>query len=233
MTTDFHSHILPGIDDGSSSLQMSVAMLRAMARQGITRVVATPHFYAHRDTPQAFLERRNRALQQLQQALEGEKDLPRIIPAAEVYYFAGMSASESLPSLTIGHTPYVLVEMPEAPWTRSMYRELENIRIRQGLIPVIAHIDRYITPTRQHGIPAALENMDVLIQANAGFFLDWRKRRLAFKLLQRDGIHLLGSDCHDLTDRPPNLDRAMAAIERKLGKAPLERIGQYEAYILD
>ena len=113
-----------------------------------------------------------------------------------------------------------------------MYRELENIRINHGLIPVIAHIDRYITPARQHGIPAALENMDVLVQANAGFFLNWHTRRLAVKLLQRDGIHLLGSDCHDLIDRPPNLDRAVAAIDRKLGKAPLERIEEYEAYIL-
>lgn len=231
MITDFHSHILPAIDDGSRSVKMSVAMLRTMARQGVTKVVATPHFYAHRDTPQAFLERRDQARQRLQQALEGQQ-LPQIILAAEVYYFPGMSASESLPALAIGDTPYILVEMPQAPWSGGMYRELENIRIRQGLIPVIAHIDRYITPARQHGIPATLENMDLLVQANAGFFLDWRTRRLAFKLLERDCIHLLGSDCHDMTDRPPNLAYAVDAIERKLGKEPLERIKEYEAYIL-
>ena len=55
---DFHSHILPGVDDGSRSVEESLEMLRAVARQGIGTVVATPPFYANHDTPERFLRRR-------------------------------------------------------------------------------------------------------------------------------------------------------------------------------
>ena len=55
---DFHSHILPGIDDGSASVEQSIAMLRMEAEQGIDHVVATPHFYPQYDTPEHFLRKR-------------------------------------------------------------------------------------------------------------------------------------------------------------------------------
>ena len=58
---DFHSHILPGIDDGSKSVEMSIKMLRREAQQGISRVVATPHFYPQTDNPERFLRRRAEA----------------------------------------------------------------------------------------------------------------------------------------------------------------------------
>ena len=61
MMVDFHSHILPALDDGSANVEESIAMLRAEAEQGITRVVATPHFYIRRDDPEAFLARRSRS----------------------------------------------------------------------------------------------------------------------------------------------------------------------------
>ena len=58
---DFHSHILPGIDDGSRNVEESIALLRKEAEQGITHVIATPHFYPQHDTPERFLKRRNEA----------------------------------------------------------------------------------------------------------------------------------------------------------------------------
>lgn len=232
MITDFHSHILPGIDDGSASLEMSIAMLQKMAKQGITRVVATPHFYAHRDTPNRFLLRRAKAEALLRQEMSKHTDLPELIVGAEVYYFPGMSNSSMLPALAISGTDYILVEMHDSPWSESMYRELENIRIRQGLTPIIAHVDRYITPFKQHGIPERLRSMEIGVQANASFFLHWQTRRLALALLQEDYIHLLGSDCHDLKRRSPNLDEAVEIICRKLGDRPLRHIERYESHIL-
>lgn len=232
ITTDFHSHILPGIDDGSSSVEMSLCMLQRLAEQGITRVVATPHFYPHRDRPELFLARRAQSMAQLQQAMEGYTGLPQVILGAEVYYFPGISRSEILPRLAIGDTGCILIEMPHAHWSEDMYAELENIRLQHGLIPVIAHVDRYMTPMRQHGIPERLAQLEVLVQANGSFFLHRRVRRLAMKLLQADRIHLLGSDCHDLTHRGPNLDRAVDAIRQALGEAPIERLRQHEKQIL-
>ena len=232
MQTDFHSHILPGIDDGSKSVRMSIAMLRRLAAQGITRVVATPHFYAHQNSPEKFFARRDAAESTLRQAMAQVSGLPEVIVGAEVCYFPGMSGTDLLPALTIGSTSYILVEMPHGPWTQGMYRELENIRNRHGLMPIIAHVDRYIKPLQQYGIPDRLYDMEMVVQANAGFFMDWRTRRLAVKMLENDRIQLLGSDCHNMSDRPPYLAGAMDTIRQKLGKEALLRIAEYESYIL-
>ena len=58
---DLHTHILPNVDDGSSSLEESLALLRMLASQGVTLTAATPHFYATSDTPEKFFRRREAA----------------------------------------------------------------------------------------------------------------------------------------------------------------------------
>jgi len=221
---DFHSHILPGMDDGSSGPEESLQMLRLEAEQNIHTVVATPHFYAHRDQPEAFLRRREQSLLQLKAAVAGEGDLPRVLCGAEVFWFAGMGRCAELQLLATEGTGTVLVEMPPAPWSPAVYRELEDIRGNLGLIPVVAHIDRYIRPLRTYGIPRTLAQMPVLVQANAGFFLRRSTAPLALRMLQQEQIHLLGSDCHDLRSRRPNLGEAASRICEKLGNAPLDRI---------
>ncbi|MBQ8833650.1 MAG: capsular polysaccharide biosynthesis protein [Oscillospiraceae bacterium] len=230
--TDFHSHVLPGIDDGSGSVEESIAMLRLEAEQGIRRVIATPHFYAQYETPEEFLRKRNRAEARLRKAIEGCEGLPKLGVGAEVYFFRGMSQSDFLPWLTIRGKRCILIEMPPAPWTEDVYRELAAIRERQGLIPIIAHIDRYIAPLRTYGIPRKLAELPVLVQANAGFFLEKSTAGMAIRMLKADQIHLLGSDCHNMTSRTPNLQAAMDCIREKLGDAPLRRIRRYERQIL-
>ena len=222
--TDFHSHILPGIDDGSASVEESIAMLRMEAEQGIGHVVATPHFYANYDTPERFLRRRAEAESLLRQELLKHPELPRISVGAEVYFFSGISDSDMLNRLTIGEKRCILIEMPHAPWTTSMYRELEGIWVKQGLMPIIAHIDRYIGPFRTFGIPERLAELPVMVQANAEFFLERRTSRMALRMLREDRIQLLGSDCHNLRSRKPNLGEAVNLIERKLEPEVLERV---------
>ena len=233
MITDFHSHVLPGIDDGSKSVEESVAMLRMEAAQGISRVVATPHFYARYESPDGFLQKRDASEKVLRAAMVRENDLPELFIGAEVYYYRGISESEFLPQLAIRGTNCVLIEMPPSPWEDSMYRELVKIREKRGLLPIIAHIDRYIAPFRTFGIPERLEELPVLVQANAEFFLERATARLAMKLLKADKIQLLGSDCHNLKSRKPDLGEAMKQIERKLGKPILEKLSNYEAVVLD
>lgn len=229
---DFHSHVLPGIDDGSASVEESLEMLRAQARQGFSHVVATPHFYAHYDSPEVFLERRAEALQSLRGALEADPELPQVSLGAEVYYFRGISDSDMLPALTMAGRPYILIEMPQAPWTESMYRDLEGIWNKHDIMPIIAHIDRYIRPLKTHHIPERLAELPVLVQANASFFLDSGTARMALQLLKKDRIHLLGSDAHNLRSRRPRLGEAVEIIERKLGSNALERICQYQEDVL-
>lgn len=232
ISTDFHSHVLPGVDDGSRSVKESLKMLSMEAAQGIRRVVATPHFYANHDTPERFLKRREAAWSRLREAMADSPELPQIILGAEVYYFPGMSESDVLPALTIGGSEFLLLEMPQGPWTQSMYREMEAIYVRQGITPIIAHVDRYIGPFRTRGIPKKLEELPVLVQANAEFFLDRYTGRMALRMLQQENIHLLGSDCHDLTSRKPNLGEALIQIENRLGKHPVSRIREYEDMVL-
>ena len=69
MTIDFHSHVLPGVDDGSATVEESLRMLRLQAEQGVTHVVATPHFYPMQDSPNRFLERRAKTEKRLRQAM--------------------------------------------------------------------------------------------------------------------------------------------------------------------
>lgn len=70
------------------------------------------------------------------------------------------------------------------------------------------------------------------VQANAAFFLHPSTRRMALRLLRGDKVHLLGSDCHNLTSRAPNLGAAIAVIEKHLGEEPLARLSQYGNDIL-
>lgn len=229
---DFHTHILPKVDDGSKSVQESLAMLKLEAEQGIGHVVATPHFYPSYDSPEAFLAKRSRAEAQLREALEKHPDLPKLSIGAEVHYFSGISESDILQELTIGKNRCILIEMPQSVWTEGMYRELENIYLRQGLTPVIAHLDRYIRPFRTHKIPERLQELPVLVQANASFFLDRSTYRMAMRLLRENKIQLLGSDTHNLTNRAPNLGQAVARIEAALGSGIFAQICEFQNHVL-
>lgn len=231
MITDFHSHILPAIDDGSKNIEESLEMLRCMSEQGIRRVVATPHFYADRDRPENFLCRRKRALDEVLAVIDELDGIPEILLGAEVAYFHGMSESRALQDLVIEGTQAILVEMPMGRWSPTMYAELERIQRVQGLVPIVAHVDRYLGRFRDYGIPDALGELPVLVQANASFFLHRESTRKALKLLERDQVHVLGSDAHNLTTRRPNLGQAMDAIESGLGHQALERIAGWQAQI--
>lgn len=229
---DFHSHVLPGIDDGSSSLEESITLLQMETEQEICHVIATPHFYARYDDPEVYFPARKMAENRLRRAMQMHPDLPELTVGAEVHFFPGISHSDILEGLTIGGKRCILIEMPDSPWSESMYHELESISARRGLIPIIAHVDRYISPLRTYGIPDRLAQMPVLVQANASFFLRGSTRSLALKLLRQDKIHLLGSDCHNLTTRPPLLGDAVEVIRQRLGEEALDRIRYYQREVL-
>lgn len=229
---DFHTHVLPQIDDGSSSVKESLEMLRMEGSQGVRRVVATPHFYAQVDSVKAFLERRSEAVSRLREAMEGVSGLPRLSVGAEVHYFPGIGDAGILPELAIDNGRFVLVEMPMRAWTDRMYQELENIHEHFGLIPIVAHVDRYIGPLQTYGIPERLTELPVIVQANAGFFQRLSTRAMALRMLEKGQIHLLGSDCHNLKDRPVNIGGAVELIEKKLGTEAIARLNACERWVL-
>lgn len=229
MIIDFHSHILPQVDDGSRSVEESAEMLTRMKQQGIEVVVATPHFYAKHDDPVRFLKRRAQAKEALDQVLTD--DMPKVLLGAEVAYFPGMSQSKALQDLAIEGTKAILIELPMGTWKESIYRELTRIYEQQNLIPIVAHVDRYLTPYRSFGIPKKLEQLPVLVQANAEFFTEKATARKAKKMLAAEQIHLLGSDAHNLTNRAPNLGDALNVIENTLGIDAIAQIQDWQEKI--
>ena len=98
---DFHSHFLPGIDDGADDVSMGAEMLRESYRQGVRVMCATPHFYADEDDPDTFLARRDDAFRRLREYLGDEKDIPEIVLGAEVLYFPGISVADEVRTLML------------------------------------------------------------------------------------------------------------------------------------
>lgn len=210
---DLHSHILPEMDDGSKSPAESAALLQMLQQQGVTTVAATPHFYA-KETPEAFLKRRQEAVAKLP-LLEGG---PEILLGAEVAYFSGMGSCEALIPLQIENSKLLLIEMPFQDWSENVVEDVCEIPVQLGLIPVLAHINRY---TGKHQFPKykdLLLQSGVLFQCNAEAFLSFGPRRWALDQLKKGYIHFLGSDCHNQDKRPPQLDRANDIITKKFGR---------------
>ncbi len=218
---DFHSHILPNIDDGSSSVQESIEMLRLSKEMGIRTMVATPHFYASKESPDSFLRRRNEAWEKLREHVT--EDLPEVVLGAEVYYYEGMQNTEELSRLCIQGTRVMLLEMPFRKWSDRMVNDILSIADNRGITIVLAHIDRYLH-TQNKNVWEELEENRMLFQVNASFFLDgWMSRRKAMKLLKDERVDVLGSDCHNMKDRRPNVAAAYELIAKKAGD---EEMGQ-------
>jgi protein-tyrosine phosphatase len=202
------------------------------AEQGIGHVIATPHFYARHDTPAEFLQKRKEAEIRLREEMTKHEGLPQLSVGAEIYFFPGIADSDALWELTIDKNECIILEMPVLTWTESMYKEIEGISVKQGITPILAHIDRYLRPFQTYGVMDRLIDLPVLVQANANFFLKSSTRRTAMRLLREDRIHLLGSDCHNLSSRQPNMGPALETIEQRLGLEPLLRIEEYQRAVL-
>ena len=218
---DFHSHILPGIDDGSKDAATSLLMLNALKKQGADTVCATSHFYATQRSVHRFLFRRQEAWERLEEVLP--QDAPRILLGAEGLYFPGISRMEELPELCLEGTNILLLEMPFEPWTAHCTQEVRELARNSGLQILMAHIERYFYYQPQSVWDEFLD-LGVLMQSNAEFFLPFKTRRKAMRLLEDGYIHLLGSDAHNMSSRAPNLDKARMRIEKALGVEFLEYI---------
>lgn len=202
------------MDDGSRSAKESLQMLEASARQGVRTVVLTPHFNPTQTTPARFLRRRAKALQAL--ANLKPPALPELRCGAEVPYFEGLRTMRELPLLKIEGTDLLLIEMPFEKWSRRVVDDIFAINSMPQTQVILAHIERYIGKQEKGTLDDLVEN-GILIQSNADFFLNRLTRRRALRLLRDDKIHILGSDCHNMTTRAPNLGPACDLIRKKLG----------------
>lgn len=225
---DLHSHVLPCVDDGSDSLEETLEMLQQAVCQGVRYMVATPHFYADRMTPCDFLQRRQQAFDRVVQ----ETTAPAIVLGAEVYYFDNMSRSQELQKLQIGSTGLLLVEMPFSGWTDRVVEDVCRLQDRQGLTPILAHVERYRGNDQFPRYRDMLLSEGVLMQANAGAFRRLRTGYWLLRQMKAGRIHFLGSDCHNLTSRQPNMETAARVIEKRLGREALQDMMDFSAQAL-
>ena len=197
---DFHTHILPGIDDGSNSVITSKKMLDAMREQNVKTIVATPHFIPEKEEVSSFIARRQSAIDEITPYLG---DI-RLVPAAEVKYCRNISKIENIGKASIGDSGYILVEMTYHQWNKQIVDDVIAIMDTTGIVPILAHVDRYWNKDTNKYFDRFLD-AGVLMQLNTSAFEGFWERRKFIKLINDGKIHLIGSDCHNMTKRSPNL----------------------------
>lgn len=225
---DLHTHILPEMDDGSQNAPMSVQMLKQLQDQGVEWVCATSHYYAHQECVEQFLQRRREAAFKLGEALieESVGELPALRLGAEVAYFPGISQCPELEQLCLGGTRTLLLELSYTQWTPQQVEEVASLCLDHGYQVILAHPERFSHMRSYWKDMERMLSLPVALQINADSLLHWGSRKLALELLKNTSRPLLASDCHNLTSRPPRLEKARLMVRKKLGIDTLARIDE-------
>lgn len=215
---DVHAHILPGIDDGSRSMEETLQLIQLSAEQGVTAIIATPHYSRRRE---------NRGLREL--AEEVRQQVRRWNPEFQIYLGQETYYHEELverlrggQGYTLADTRYVLVEFDTGTSYQNLYRGLRKLT-GAGYVPVLAHMERYGC-LREPGRVEELAGSGCWLQMNYESLVGhWFSREVRWcrKQVQDGWIHLLGTDMHRMDFRPPELAKAM---EWMRGQLPQDRI---------
>jgi len=210
--TDIHTHILPEVDDGASSMKEALDMLECAYNNGIRRIIATPHFGGSRYNAEAgdifpvFQELKYRAFKKY-------ADM-QIYPGNEILYDSrSISALDEGRALTLAETNYVLTEFDPAENYRTICRGLTDLQ-RSGYRPILAHAERYYALDREEKIDS-LTDMGVYIQINAKSFskkIFDKKANYCIRLFRKRKIHFIASDCHGTVHRKPVIQKTIKKI---------------------
>jgi len=216
---DIHHHLLWGLDDGSKSLEDSVAMARIAVEDGITHVVCTPHAngqYAY--TPPIIAEK----IATLQRTLNDagiELTLGRGCDF-HMSYDNIQDAKADPTRFSINGLGYLLVELPDYGISHALTETFYQLQLA-GLTPILTHPER--NPTLQADQQRIAEWMrgGVLIQVTAGSVLGHmgkHAQRMAHQLLANRWVHFLATDAHNTTSRPPRMREAHDTVAEKYGQ---------------
>ncbi len=197
---DLHSHFLPGIDDGSQSVEESLGMLTESKRQGVVTCVATPHCTLHRpDDLERFLMNRSEAFKKLKAAAAGS-DIPEIFLGGEVYLDNNILKNyDGIERLCISGTDYILVELPRRRLDKKITELIFNLSVK-GMKPILAHVERADGDELDE---IGIWDLDIIFQVNAESFLNFSSRRRLKKIFAAGGKFVTSSDMHNTDTRPP------------------------------
>lgn len=214
---DIHSHILPGVDDGAKTVEESLSILESMYSQGITDVVATPHFYPHDDNLEDYNEKIQKAFLELKQNIPN-KNFPKIHLGCEILYYDGISKASSLYNFTINGSKYLLLELSPYYIKESVLREILYLRDERNITPIIAHIERYHKARKFKTFIEFVKQNNILTQVNATSFFSKDYKKTLKKLFAYDLVSFIATDSHSMEKRPPLLKLALEKISAEYGE---------------
>lgn len=213
---DIHSHILPCVDDGPRDIETSLSILEMMKAQGITDVIATPHFIATEENLEEYMQRVDDSYATLS-SIAKDKDLPNIILGSEVFYFNGIGKSQSIKQLCINGSEYLLLELPNYSITSYILNNIKELKENLRVTPIIAHIERYYHERGFRNLLKLINNGTVLAQVNATSLLDSPHKKAVLKLIKKGYISFIATDAHSIVNRPPVLDKALHEVAIHFG----------------
>lgn len=215
---DIHTHILPGVDDGSASYEMSMRMLKSAADDGISAMILTPHDrpgHRHRHFPEMLAR-----MEKLQSMMAEEEIDIELYMGREVYYRSGIleNMGEDMAG-TLAGSRYLLVEfnpMEDYGYIRNGIYSL----LMEGYYPVLAHVERYQNVGAGKSGISDLIDMGCYMQVNAGSVtgeFGLKTRQFVKSILKRGQVHFIATDAHDLGKRAPHLSACADFISKKYG----------------
>lgn len=204
---DFHAHVLPRADHGSNSVETSLWQIKSAIFHGVTRIIATPHFYPHRHTVQSFIKRRDEAYGLL---MEHIPDGVEIKLGAEALICPGFEHLPDIEKLFVEGTRTILIELPYSDF-QACYCDSVKEMVSSGIDVVIAHADRYPAENIEKMIKAGAK-----LQLNAHSTLGIIKRSEVYSWLDRKLVVALGSDIHE---RDGAAYRDFAKAIKRIGKS--------------
>lgn len=216
---DMHSHILPGIDDGAASVEDSVALINCLKKQGVKNICLTPHFYTNEISLEDFVHKRNESVNKLMTELPNDI---KVVIGSEVYVTKYLFGNNDLSGITYGNSKYILTEFGyNSRFSEHTMNYFLKLIDDYGLIPVLPHVERYITLMDDTSIISELKDMGVIIQTNISNYTKkaphFKKKKL-IKLINNGFIDIIGSDAHSFKHNSPELyAEAISLIVSKCG----------------
>ena len=217
---DLHCHILDGLDDGAKSLDEATEMARMAERDGITKIVATPHLFRGNFTPDD-LSIIGKKVGELRRSLEENRINVEIIKGAEVHIthnLIGM-VQKNRKYLVLDGSSYMLLEFPAGHVFPGVKQLLFGL-LSEGIRPIIAHPERNYVFMRSADLLYELVGMGAFTQANSGSFTGLYGRRVkdaAFRFLGLNLTHFIASDAHNPRPSAKWLSQAVKNVEERMG----------------
>ena len=219
---DLHLHILPGIDDGPETMDEALELARALVQEGIRAAVATPHYNDEfPPCPAAEVQARVYAMQR---ALDRYHIPLRLFPGHEVLIRPGLLEDIRAGRIaTLNGSRYLLLELWNSAWLSETERVIFELRAA-GIVPILAHVERYRTFQHDHARLRNLLQQGALAQVTASSLPGMQgqtAKRCAEELLKKGLVHCIASDAHSLRKRPPNVTGGLQNAVRLVGSERL------------